>query len=281
MRAPLPLTIAAAVVALTAASALAQQKPPGGSMAPPPKPAQGQPPGPPPGQQQQQPQLAPPKPYKPIAVKLPEPVKDPSFEAFRKELGDAAQKKDRAALAKLVVAQGFFWDRENGDGADKKKSGADNLATALGLNNKDGAGWDMLGGYSQDPTASPNPDHKGSICAPADPAFNEKELGDVLKATQTDVPEWGYPLAAGVEVRDKPQQSAPVVDKLGLNLVRVLPDNNPSAAVASYLRVVLPSGKTGYIATDAIAPLGNDQLCYIKDASGWKISGYVGGGDAP
>jgi hypothetical protein len=280
MRAPLSLTIAAALVAFTAASALAQQKPPGGSMAPPPKPAQGQPPGPPPGQQQQQPQLAPPKPYKPIAIKLPEPVKDPSFEAFRKELGDAAQKKDRAALAKLVVAQGFFWDRENGDGADKKKSGIDNLATALGLNNKDGAGWDMLGGYSQDPTGSPTPDHKGSICAPADPAFNEKELGDLLKSTQTDVPEWGYPLTAGIEVRDKPQNGQ-VVDKLGLNLVRVMPDSNPSAAVAASLRVVLPSGKTGYVASDAIAPLGNDQICYIKDASGWKISGYVGGGDAP
>ncbi|HZP78751.1 MAG TPA: hypothetical protein VFB45_21620 [Pseudolabrys sp.] len=273
------LTIAATLVVFTAAPALAQQQqkmaPPPGAMAPG-KPAQGQPPGPP-----QQAQPSPPKPYKPVAIKLPEPVTDPSFEAFRKQVSDAAQKKDRAALSKLVVAQGFFWDRESGDGADKKKPGVDNLATALGLNNKDSAGWDMLAGYSQDPTASPTPDHKGSVCAPADPTFNDKDLGDLLKATKTDVPEWGYPVTAGVEVRDKPQKDAAVVDKLGLNLVRVLPESTPGAAVAAMIRVVLPSGKTGYISSDALAPLGNDQICYIKDASGWKISGYVGGGESP
>ena len=30
---------------------------------------------------------------------------------------------------------------------------------------------------------------------------------------------------------------------------------------------------------DEIAPLGNDQLCYVKDGSGWKIGGYLGAGD--
>jgi hypothetical protein len=52
------------------------------------------------------------------------------FEAFRKQMNEAAQRKNRRALTKLVVGQGFFWLRENGDRAD-------NLAAALGLNNKD------------------------------------------------------------------------------------------------------------------------------------------------
>jgi hypothetical protein len=39
------------------------------------------------------------KPYKPVAVSLPQPYNDPSFEAFRKELGEIASHKDRAALA--------------------------------------------------------------------------------------------------------------------------------------------------------------------------------------
>jgi hypothetical protein len=43
-----------------------------------------------------------------------------------------------------LLEGGFFWLRENGDRADKRKSGVDNLAGALGLHNKDGAGWDML-----------------------------------------------------------------------------------------------------------------------------------------
>jgi hypothetical protein len=45
-------------------------------------------------------------------------------------MNEAAQRKNRRALTKLVVGQGFFWLRENGDRAD-------NLAAALGLNNKD------------------------------------------------------------------------------------------------------------------------------------------------
>ena len=83
---------------------------------------------------QQQPQEpAPPKPYKEVAVNLPAPVNDPSFEAFRAQLADIAERKDRAALAALIVPRGFFWERESGNEADEKKSGIDNLAAATGL----------------------------------------------------------------------------------------------------------------------------------------------------
>ena len=113
-------------------------------------------------------------PYKPVAITSPQPMTDASFEAMRKQLGEAAQRKDRAAMARLVVAQGFFWQRENRNAADKRKSGFDNLSAALGLANKEGAGWDILSGYAEDPGASPSPEHKGAMCAPADPAFDAK-----------------------------------------------------------------------------------------------------------
>jgi hypothetical protein len=222
------------------------------------------------------PASAPAKPYKAVAIKPAQPAADASLDAFRKQLGEAAQKKDRAALAKLVVAQGFFWDRENGNAADKKKSGADNLAVTLGLKNKEAAGWDMLGGYATDPTASPSPDHKGAMCAPADPAFNEKDFENLMKSTQTDLSDWGYLLTDGVDVRTTPQANAPVMEKLGLHFVRVAPEGGP----ASYLRIITPSGKAGFITADSVAPLGNDQICYVKDGGGWKIGGYIGGGDA-
>src|SRR5687767_7256223 len=73
---------------------------------------------------------APPKPYKKVAVSLPAPLADPSLEAFRRQLADIAKRKDRAALAALIVPQGFFWERESGNGADEKKSGIDNFAAA-------------------------------------------------------------------------------------------------------------------------------------------------------
>src|ERR1700752_2661843 len=52
---------------------------------------------------------APIKPYQPVAVTPPPAMNDPSFTAFRNQLGAAARHKDRAALAKRIVAQNFFW----------------------------------------------------------------------------------------------------------------------------------------------------------------------------
>lgn len=240
-------------------------------------------------QQKQPPQKGPPppapaKPYTPIAVKLPGPVSDPSFETFRKQLGEVAAKKDRAGLAKLVVAQGFFWDGEKGDQADKKKSGIDNLSTAIGLGGKQPAGWDMLQGYAQDPTGGEYPGKRGVICAPADPELDEKQLEEVTKATGTDAGEFVFPLDTSVEVRSAPRANAPVIEKLGTVLIRIMPDPKQAAPAQNevpLVRVVTPSGKVGYVSADVLSPLGTDQLCYIKDASGWKITGYVGAGPGP
>jgi len=223
------------------------------------------------------PKPSPPAPYKPVAIALPKPVDDPSFAAFRKELGAAAEKKDRAALGKLVAAQGFFWERENGDGADKKKSGLDNLATVLGLARAGSAGWDMLASYADEPTAAPNARRGGALCAPADPAFDGKAFDALLAATKTDPGEWGYPVSDGIDVHSAPQANAPVTGKLTLALVRVAPE--ASSNVPSYLRVITPAGKAGYVSVDSIAPLGNDQICYAKAGGAWKITGYVGGGE--
>lgn len=267
--ATLALGLAAALLSVGPAAAQSQKPAPPPAMQ---KPAPGAPPAP------QAP--AAPKPYKPVTLILPVPVTDPALTAFRGQLGEIAKKKDRAALTKLIAAKGFFWERENGNVADKKKTGIDNLAIALGLNSKDGPGWDMLAGYAEDPTVSASNLHKGAMCSPADPAFNGKEMGALLDATKTDVVEWGYPVTDGLEVRVAPQASAPVTEKLGLHFIRVMPDSSPAAAVTSMIRVVTPSGKVGYISNDAIAPLGNDQLCYVKEGAEWKIGGYIGAGDA-
>ena len=230
-------------------------------------------------QQRGQPQPAKPAPYKPVTVTAPQAINDAALEALRKQLGEVAQNKDRAALAKLVVGQGFFWIGEKGDRADKRRSGIDNLAAALGLKNKDGAGWDMLASFADDPTGAPLPNRKDAICAPADPAFDGKAFNDLLVSTKTDSGDWGYPVSGDVEVRATPQANAPVIEKLGSVFVRIATENSSNAP--TFLRVVTPSGKTGFVSVDSVAPIGNDQLCYVKEAGDWKIGGYIGAGDVP
>jgi hypothetical protein len=273
------LSVAAATLAIAAMLApdrgLAQGQlprppqlpPPGGQMQQPPRPGQ-----PPPA--------APVRPYKAVAVTLPTAMNDASFEAFRKTLADIAKRKDRAALAKLIVAQGFFWLQDK-DLADKRKPGIDNLAKAIDLDAKDGSGWDMLNGYASDPTGMPMPERRGVICAPSDPTFNVQELQTLGRATKTQPSDWAYPVKDGIEVRAAAAPNATVVEKIGMYFIRVLPDEAPpnSANAAPFEHVALPSGKTGYVPADALVPLGGDQMCYLKDAAGWKITGYIGGAD--
>jgi hypothetical protein len=284
---PSLLLSAFVAVALAALPARAQAPRPG-QLAP--GPGQAQPPGPrgptqaqPPGQpgqaaQQQARQPAPPKPYKVVPVTLAQPYNDPSFAAFRKQLGDIASRKDRAALARLVV-RNFFWMGEKGDKADKKKSGIDNLAAAIDLDAKDGSGWEAITSAANEASLEPVPERKGIMCSPASPKFDEMAADQVAKDTGTDPSEWGYPSKPDVEVHAAAKADAPVIEKLGLNLVRVMPEQPAAGAPEQeqpFLRVVTPSGKVGYVSEEFISSLDTDQLCYVKDATGWKIAGYAG-----
>ena len=69
-----------------------------------------------------------------------------------------------------------------------------------------------------------------------------------------------------------------MIDKLGLHLVRVLPDDSPlNAVLAAFVKVMSPAGKIGYVPLDLVRSLSGEQLCYVKEASGWKIAGFRGG----
>lgn len=228
---------------------------------------------------QEQPQEpAPPKPYKKVAVTLPAQINDPSFEAFRKQLADIAERKDRTGLGALIVSEGFFWERESGNAADEKKSGIDNLANAVGLDAPDELGWEFLSDYAAEPTASPVGDRQNMICAPAYPVFDEDEFIDVLQATETNPIEWGYPNMDGIEARETAKPDSKLLENLGMHLVRVVFDDVPPDSAEPMLRIVTPSGKLAFIPAEALSPLGIDQLCYIKQDGAWKIVGYVGEG---
>jgi hypothetical protein len=269
------LTLATIVIIATASAALpaaAQQL----------RPPQGQPPQATPQPQPSQ-KIAPPKPYTAVPVTLAKPYVDAGFEAFRKQLGAIAARKDRGALARLV-ANDFFWMGEQGDKANKKKPGIDNLAAAIRLDGKDAPGWQALAEIANEATLETIPDRKGVMCAPASPTYDESAAEQLAKATGTEPSDWGYLEKAGVEVRSAAQANAPVIERLGMHLVRVLPEqpatngaaNGAAQQQPSFMRVVTPSGKTGFVPEDAIAPLGTDQICYRNDAGAWKVVGYAG-----
>jgi hypothetical protein len=274
--------VSVASLLLAAAPALSQGQlprpgqlpPPGGQGAPPPQRGQAAPP--------QQPAAAAAKPYKPVAITAPAAVTDPSFEAFRKQLGAVAEKKDRKALAGLVVPN-FFWMGEKGDKANKRKSAIDNLAAAIDLDGKDGAGWEILTEAANETTLEAVPDRKGVMCSPASPSYDQKAAAQNAKATGTDFGDWGFPTKGTVDVHAAAQAGAPVIEKLGSVLVRVMPDEPPAGAQgnapapgSTFVRVVTPSGKVGFVPDDALASLDVDQLCYAKDIPTNKCNGYGG-----
>jgi hypothetical protein len=211
-------------------------------------------------------------------VTLPKPSDDPSFAAFRKELGEIASRKDRAALAKLTVND-FFWIGEKGDKADKNKSGVDNLAAAIELDDKDGAGWEDLKLAANEATLEPVQAHKSIMCSPANPTFDDAAADSLAKETGTTPGEWGYPTKPDAEVRGAAKTDAPVIEKLGQNLVRVMVETPAAGAAeptAPFLKVVTPSGKVGFVQEELIAALAINQLCYLKEGTTWKIAGYAG-----
>jgi hypothetical protein len=250
------------LAALGPAPVLAQ-----GELPEPPRPFRPPPPPPP----------APIKPYNAVAVTPPPAFTDAAFQDFRKSLIDAIVHKDRAALAKLIVTKGFFWVRDN-DLADDSKPGIDNLANAVDLDNPNGDGWATLANAVANPSAAELPQHPGIFCSPAPPRFDPQAFGTLLQGTDTDPTDWGYPAQDGVEARAAAKPDAKVIDKLSMAFVRMLPDSTPAEPGApSFLHVALPSGKTGFVASQAIVPLDHDLICYTKETDAWKITGYVGG----
>jgi hypothetical protein len=230
-------------------------------------------------------QLAPsaPKPYMAVVITPAKAFADPGFAAFRKTIGAAAKSRLYGELEALVLAQGFFWDRDFGRGYDPRRSSADNLAAAIGLERRDGAGWNMLAVLATEDAVEPLDSRPGVVCAPARPNYDSIEFSKLLDKTYTGEIDWAYPRASETVVRSAPQAGAPTVGLLGSQFVRLLGFDGPESDVPGrnqWGRVALPDGKTGYTAPGSLMSLTPDRLCYIKDlVVGWRIAGFVTGGN--
>ena len=229
-----------------------------------------------------------PKPYAAVAITLPARFADPSFVAFRTSLAAAAKSRRYADLEALVQPQGFFWDRDFGNGFDPRKPPVDNLAAAIRLEHDGGAGWERLAKFAEEPSVMPLDSRPGVMCAPAKPGYDALEYSRLLDTTTTTETDWAYPVADGVLVRGQMATKAPIAGKLAPHFVRLLgwttADSDTArysaSAVKIWARVALPDGSGGYVEPSQLSFLTVGRLCYIKDmVAGWRITGFVGGGN--
>jgi hypothetical protein len=215
--------------------------------------------------------------YAIVAVTLPRPAADPSFDAFRRELAGIAEKRDRAALARLA-GSAFFWERDFGGGFENDKPAFDNLVAALGLADEDG--WNALVANMRE-DAGPHARRRAIVCAPGEPRYSGRAFAKLVDATRSDVFDWSYPRRAGLEVRAAARADAPVVEMLGLHFVFTdiaarPPDFDPDT---HWNPAVTPAGRRGFVAPGSLLTPLDPRLCFAKKAGRWRIAGFIGGGD--
>jgi hypothetical protein len=229
-----------------------------------------------------EPEQRPIKPYPPVAITLPAPPDDDSFAGFRTELAAVAKGRIYAALERLVLPQGFFFDRDHGGAFNPRKPAVDNLAVALALEHRDGSGWTRLAAFATEAAVEALESRAGVVCAPARPSYDGIAFARLLDTTYTIALAWAYPRTPETPVLAAPQPDAAVVALLGPHFIHVLgfegTDDEPTRT--RWARVATPQGKTGFVEPGTLQSLAAARLCYIKDQiAGWRIAGYVAGGN--
>ena len=228
-------------------------------------------------------------PYPEVKVKLSESYKpDAAFQKMQAAFAGAVAKKDAAALLALVGPT-FVWTM-NGALVDKFDMGRDaihNFKVVFGFREygknadggvEDGPFWDSLAAFADDKSYYKADEAGNLVCGPmsaevADDDVLEK-AGNRLASDDSEV-NWYFTLGE-TAVAKAPNDKGPPVGKLGIAAVPVLkafPESDDQSP--THLQVLLPSGKTGWIAASVARPLNGNRLCYAKTVSGdWKIANF-------
>ncbi len=232
-------------------------------------------------------------PYPEVKVDLPERYSgDAAFDAMRKKLATAAAKKDSAAVFALVGPT-FVWTYRGGptEQFDMGRSALDNFKVVFGFRAPgagqdggvdDGPFWDALREFADDPSAYQSPDAGNLVCAPSIASASDAEADEQARGkveTEDDPAEWYFTLGPTDVMKSPGDKGAPLakVDAVAMPVLNAYPpaeDGSPPKPT-THIEVLLPSGKTGWVAKDAVRPMSSSRLCYSKTPSGdWKISGY-------
>jgi len=232
-------------------------------------------------------------PYPEVKVEVSEAfTPDAAFEAMRKKLSEAVSNKDAQALFALV-APTFVWTFQGGasDQFDMGRDALHNFKVVFGFRPQgadadgpveNGPFWDALAAFANDRTYYQDPQAGNLVCGPTTAnAVDENVMEQARKKLEVgeEVAEW-YFTVAPTTVAKAPNDSGPPVMKIGTVALPALsvypaPQEGKPAVPATHLEVLLPNGKTGWVAANAVRPWDSERLCYAKTPAGeWKIAAY-------
>jgi hypothetical protein len=233
-------------------------------------------------------------PYPRIKVEIAKAYKpDAAFEAMRKAFAEAAARKDTGALSALV-APGFVWTI-NGALAGDYDPGRDalhNFKVLFGFRQygrdvdggvADGPFWPSLAAFAGESTFYQTVEDGNIVCSPLAASVAEEERFEEARGkveTDDQAADWYFVLRDNTPVARAVNDKGAPIARLGQEAVPVLRahpagQEGQPAPTPTHLEVLLPSGKSGWIAAAAALPLETGRLCYVAVPGGtWKIAIY-------
>jgi len=225
-------------------------------------------------------------PYQEVKVEVPQPIQaDPALETMRKAFVDAVGKKDAEALSALVGPT-FVWLSQNSPSEefDMGRDAVHNFKVAFGFREAgqendgpvpDGPYWDKLAAFAAD--GKYYQDVGNLICGPIGGSVQNDDIWEKAKKKVGDDDALAWYFTPAETVATAAPGSGATVGKIGTVALPILSSHPKGAegAAITHLEVLLPSGKSGWIASSAARSFVNDSLCYARTAKGeWKIAAF-------
>jgi hypothetical protein len=211
---------------------------------------------------------------------------DAAFQKMQKSFADAVAKKDAQALFSLVGPT-FVWTSggELDDQFDFSGDALQNFKVVFGFREfgkrvdggvMDGPFWDTLAAFAA--TTTFDNSAQTLVCGPIGADIADSNAFENAKRTigAGDSVDWYFTIAdtsatatptGGGSIGRANQIAVPVLD-----VYPPVTAGQPGPPT-THLKVLLPSGKSGWIPISAAVPLNADRLCYAHLPSGeWKIA---------
>jgi hypothetical protein len=215
---------------------------------------------------------------------------DAAFEKMRAAFADAVAKSNVNALSALIAPM-FLWTigGQPADEMDLGRPAVNNFKVVFGFRVlgkdvdggvDDGPYWDTLAAFANDPGYYAATDSGNLVCGPITADVADEDMFDQARQkieTGGDGTDWYFTLRDTGVISAPNDKGTPVakVGTIAMPVLSVFPaaPEGQSAPEPTYVEVLLPSGKSGWIKANAVRPLFADHLCYARTASGdWRIA---------